>query len=184
MNTFPELTTTRLKLRRIQISDIPSLVKYANNKNISDQIFNIPFPYGEEDALFRINFILQGFKNKERYVFAITEKGRDELIGEIGLHLDKANNNAQFGYWVAEPFWNKGIATEATAAVLKFGFTQLQLNKIYATHYPDNTGSGKVMLNNKMIKEAELKEHYKIDNVYKTAIQYRLTKQEYEEQES
>ena len=182
MKRFPELRTNRLKLRKIQLGDVSSLLKYANNKNISDQIFNIPFPYHEEDAIYRLNFVLQGFKNKERYVFAITLKDSKELIGEIGLHLDKTNNNAQLGYWIAEPFWGKGIATEATSEILKFGFEKLNLNKIYATHYPENKASGKVMLNNKMIKEAELKEHYRINNVYRSVIQYRLTKQEYEEQ--
>lgn len=180
MDQFPELTTNRLRLRKIRPSDIPSLLKYCNNKNISDQIINIPYPYLEEDAVFRINFVLQGFKNKERYVFAICLNDSPELIGEIGLHLDKGNNSAQFGYWIAEPFWAKGIATEALAAILKFGFETLHLNKIYATHYPENSASGKVMLNNKMIKEAEMKEHYKIDGVYKDVIQYRLTKKEYE----
>lgn len=121
----------------------------------------------------------QGFKNKERYVFAITFKNSDELIGEIGLHLDKSNDSAQFGYWIAEPFWGKGAASEATAAILKFGFIDLHLNKIYATHYPENPASGKVMLKNKMIKEAELKAQYKIDGSYRDVIQYRLTKAEY-----
>lgn len=181
MKEFPELFTSKLTLRKIQTSDIPSLIKYCNNKNISDQIINIPYPYIVEDAIFRLNFVLQGFKNKERYVFAISLRGSEELIGEIGLHLDKANNSAQFGYWIAEPFWGKGIATEALEAILIFGFATLNLNKIYATHYPDNLASGKVMLNNKMIKEAEMKEHYKIDDVYKDVIQYRLTKKEYEE---
>jgi ribosomal-protein-alanine N-acetyltransferase len=181
MDAFPELITNNLKLRKIRPSDISSLLKYCNNKNISDQIINIPYPYLEEDAIFRMNFILQGFKNKERYVFAISFKDSEELIGEIGLHLDKTNNSAQFGYWIAEPFWGKGIATEATTVILKFGFEQLSLNKIYATHYPDNLASGKVMQNNKMIKEAEMKEHYKINDTYKNVIQYRLTKKEYEE---
>lgn len=180
MHPFPTLHTEKLKLRRIEISDIPSLVKYCNNKAISDNIFNIPYPYTEEDAIFRMNFILQGLKNKDRFVFAITYDGNDELIGEIGLHLDKDNNNAQFGYWIAEPFWNKGIASEALKAILIFGFEELKLNKIYATHYPENPASAKVMINNRMIKEAELKDHYKIDDEYRTVIQYRLTKQEYE----
>lgn len=97
MSIFPELHTGRLKLRKIRPDDLPSLLKYCNNKKISDQILNIPYPYREEDAVFRMNFVLQGFKNKERYVFAITLKPSDELIGEIGLHLDKGNNSAQFG---------------------------------------------------------------------------------------
>lgn len=180
MKTFPQLTTKRLKLRRLQLSDIPSLMQYANNKKISDQILNIPFPYKEEDAIARFNFMVQAFKNEERYIFAITLKEKDELIGEIGLHLDKENNNAQFGYWVAEPFWGKGIATEATAAILKFGFEKLGLHKIYATHYPSNKASEKVMKKNNMIQEAEMKAHYKIGKEYRTVIQYRLTKDEYE----
>lgn len=179
METIQPLLTERLCLRMIRLSDMPSLLKYCNNKKISDQILNIPYPYREEDAIFRMNFVMQGFKNKERYVFAITFKDQDELIGEIGLHPDKVNNSAQFGYWVAEPFWGSGIATEATAAILKFGFS-LGLNKIYATHYPDNPASGKVMINNNMIKEAELKEHYKVGEVYRDVIQYRITRSEYE----
>ena len=178
-DNFPELMTETLRLRKIKISDVPSLLKYCHNKKISEQIINIPYPYREEDAVFRINFVWQGFKNKERYVFAITLKNSDELIGEIGLHMDKSNNSAQFGYWIAEPFWGKGIASEATAAILKFGFMDLHLNKIYATHYPENPASGKVMLKNKMIKEAELKEQYNVEGIYKDVIQYRLTKEEY-----
>lgn len=178
-DNFPELMTETLRLRKIKISDVPSLLKYCHNKKISEQIINIPYPYREEDAVFRINFVWQGFKNKERYVFAITLKNSDELIGEIGLHMDKSNNSAQFGYWIAEPFWGKGIASEATAAILKFGFMDLHLNKIYATHYPENPASGKVMLKNKMIKEAELKEQYNVEGIYKNVIQYRLTKEEY-----
>lgn len=179
MKNFPELNTSRLRLRKIKAEDLSSLIKYCNNKKISDQILNIPYPYHEEDAIFRMNFVLQGFKNEERYVFAINFNGNDELIGEIGLHLDKTNNSAQFGYWIAEPFWGKGIATEALTAILKFGFETLNLNKIYATHYPDNEASGKVMLNNQMIKEAVLKDHYKVNDEYRTVIQYRLTKSEY-----
>jgi [ribosomal protein S5]-alanine N-acetyltransferase len=184
MESFPELITKRLRLRRIQLEDVSSLIKYANNKNISDQILNIPFPYGEEDAIHRFNFIVEGFKNKERYVFAITFKDENELIGETGLHLDKNNNSAQFGYWIAEPFWNNGIASEAVAAILQFGFEKLHLNKIYATHFPENKASGKVMLKNKMIREGELKDHYKVNDDYKSVIQYRLTKEEYKEQKA
>lgn len=180
MKKFPELTTTRLTLRKIRLADLPSLIKYVNNKKISDNIINIPFPYGEEDAIFRMNFVNQGFKNEERFVFAIILKEQDELIGEIGLHLDKSNNRAEMGYWIGEPFWGKGIATEALAAILKFGFEEVKLNKIYATHYIENPSSGKVLLNNKMIKEAELKEHYKTESGYGSVIQYRLTKDEYQ----
>lgn len=147
MENFPELQTGRLWLRRIQVEDIPLLLKYANNRKISDYILSIPYPYQEPDAVFRISYVLQGFKNKLRYVFAITLKG--EFIGEISLHLDNGKV-AQLGYWVAEPFWNKGIATEAVTAILTFGFENLQLDKVYATCHEENTASSKVVEHNGM----------------------------------
>src|SRR5215203_5117272 len=122
MDVFPELNTKRLTLRQISIEDVPSLLKYANNKKISDNILNIPYPYGEPDAVFRISYVVQGFKNKARYIFAIIFQESKELVGEISLHLDNRKNIGQLGYWVGEPFWGKGIATEAAKAVLKFGF--------------------------------------------------------------
>jgi len=172
MEFFPEINTKRLKLRKIQIEDIPSLVKYANNKKISDHVLNIPYPYQEPDAVFRISYVVQGFKNKARYVFAITLKESSEFIGEVSLHLDKDKPIAQLGYWLGEPFWNKGIGTEAVEAVVKFGFEKLKLHLIFATCHVENIASEQVLLNNGMRK----------DNMNGNVIQYSLTKQEYEAQ--
>lgn len=180
MNSFPELTTPRLRLRKIQLSDIPSLIKNVNHPAIFDNILNFPSPYREEDAIARINFVLQGFKDQARYVFAIASLDNDEFMGEIGLHLDKDNNRAEMGFWIGEPFWNKGLMTEAAKEALKYGFEVLKLNKILATHFVENEASGKVLVNIGMIKEAELKDHYKHRDHYRSVNQYRLTADEYE----
>ncbi len=151
MDIFPALHTPRLHLRRIEVEDIPALVKYANNRKISEYILNIPHPYGEPQAVFRISYVVQGFKNRTRYVFAIVPKASGELIGEISLHLEN-KTTAQLGYWVGEPFWNQGIATEAIGAVLKFGFEKLYLGLIYATCHEENGASGKVLLKNGLMR--------------------------------
>lgn len=119
------------------------------------------------------------FEEKQKYVFAIAIQETDAFVGAIGLHLDQANNKAELGYWIGEPYWNKGIATESIKAILQFGFESLDLQKIYATHFTDNPASGKVMHKNDMIREGTLKDHYKKGEVYKSVIQYRLTKEEY-----
>lgn len=172
MNLFPILYTNRLKLRKMQIEDVPSLVKYANNRNISDYIINIPYPYQEPDAVFRMSYVVQGFKNKTRYVFAITLKENGELIGEISLNFTNNKTIAELGYWVGEPFWNKGIATEAIKAILKFGFEELELQIIFGTCHVENKPSGKVLLKNGMSQHS----------VKGNVIQYRLTKESYKEQ--
>lgn len=170
MEAFPELYSQRLRLRRIQSEDIPSLVKYANNRKISDQVINIPFPYQEMDAIMRLSYVVQGFKSKTRFVFVITLKERAELIGEISLHLENDKTISQLGYWVGEPFWNQGIGSEAVATIMKFGFEKLNLRLIYATCHAENTASEKVLLKNGMT------EHSIQGNV----IQYRLTREKFE----
>ena len=169
MDAFPELNTPRLTLRKIQVEDIDALVQYANNRNISDHILNIPYPYQEPNAVFRISYVVQGFKNKTRYVFALVLKARAELIGEISLHLDNDKSKAELGYWVGEPFWGKGIATEAAGAILQFGFEKLGLPLIYATCHAENNASAKVLLKNGVTQH----------NVNGNVILYWITKQEY-----
>lgn len=180
MNAPSQLTTARLWLRKPAAADVPFLVRYASHRSVSDNLLNVPHPYAEEDAVFWLNFVLQGWKTEERFVFAVAEKESGEFMGAIGLHPAAKHNAAEMGYWLGEPFWGAGFMTEAAAAVLRFGFEERNLHKIYATHFTDNPASGKVMVNNGMIREGEWKNHYKVGNVYKSVIQYRLLKDEWE----
>lgn len=146
METLPRLYTERLILKKIEIDDIPSLVKYANNPKIAERIVNIPYPYREPEATFRIAYVFNGIKNKTHYSFAIIHKSEEELIGEISIHLlDKHQAHGHLSYWVGEPFWNKGIITEAANEIMKFGFKTLNLDLIYAMCSPDNKASERVM---------------------------------------
>lgn len=175
---LPTITTQRLVLRKLRSTDIPRIVKYANNRGISDNTLNIPYPYKEEDAVYWINMADEGARKSDGYIFGITLKAVDQFIGGISLTMEPFDK-AMIGYWLAEPYWNKGYMTEATAAILQFGFENLGLRKIYSNHLEQNPASGKVMINNSMIKEAVLKDHVKKGERYFTLIQYRLTEEEY-----
>lgn len=173
------LHSTRLTLRKIKLSDMPDLLRHVNHPQIADNIFNIGYPYTEEDAVARIHFVWNGWARNERWVFAIIWNETGELIGEIGIHPDKANNRAEMGYWIGEKYWGKGIATEAIGMALKFGFEKQGLHKIFATHFLGNPASGKAMERNGMILEAEMKDHYLWEGEYRSVRQYRLTEEEY-----
>jgi len=180
MKNYPILKTNRLTLEQPRVSDIPNLIKYAGDKRVAATTQNMPHPYQEEHAIFWLNMANNGFQTQSKYIFGIRLKATDELIGGMGLHLHQGFNRAELGYWVGVPFWNKGYATEAAGAILKFGFEEIKINKIFATYLIENPASGKVMIKNGMIKEGELKEHFKKDGKYRSVIQYRLTKREYE----
>lgn len=180
MHDFPQIETSNLILGKIQISDIPKIIEFAGNKKIAENTLNIPHPYKEKDAIFWINSANQGFENGTQFTFSIRLKSTNEFIGGIGLKINKRFHRAELGYWIAEPFWNNGFTTEAASAILDFGFKKLALNKIFATHLIENPASGKVMIKNGMIKEGELVDHFKKDGIFKSVIQYRLIRSEFE----
>lgn len=186
MKAFPSLVTDRLLLNQIKPVDIPLIVAYAGNMKIIQNTRTMPFPYYEEDAIAWINMANQGFRAKDNYMFAMRFKADESFMGGIGLTLDVAQNRAELGYWLAEKFWGKGYTTEAVKAILQFGFEELNLNKIIAVYLTTNAASGKVMIKNNMVKEAELKDHdLKRGSTlerpeYVSLIQYRMLKNEYE----
>lgn len=151
MLVFPQLHTERLTLRKLRVEDLPSLVAYANDPAVAENIVNIPYPYREPDAAFRIGVVLKAFKARTGFIFAMIHKERRELIGEISLHLlDKANRHAQLAYWIGAPFRGQGLTTEAVASVLKFGFESLSVDLIYGDCKEQNIASARVMQSNGM----------------------------------
>ncbi len=174
MKNFPELRSKRLRLGKISVNDIPEIVVCANNKTISDNTLNLPYPYSEDDAVFWMNMQINGYKNNNKYIFGIYINQSNKFVGGIGLHLDLPHSKAELGYWIAEHFWNNGIATEAGKCLLDFGFNRLQLNKIYATCFVCNPASERVLKKLGMVHEANLKQHYYKQGSFLDAKQYAI----------
>ena len=130
-------------LRPWTINDLASLVKYANNpeiaKNMTDQF---PHPYTEENGKMFIDFATKNFPT---HIFAIDIKGK--AVGGIGIHpqTDILQKNAEIGYWLAEPFWRKGIITKAIPQMLDFAFKTYDITRVYARPFETNIASQKVL---------------------------------------
>jgi RimJ/RimL family protein N-acetyltransferase len=175
----PHLTTPRLLLRAFAEADIPGLIALAGNYEVAKNTLNIPHPYTDADARHWLHLTRQGRAQGTAYAFALELRATGEFIGGIGLTLEPRFDRAEAGYWLGQPYWGRGLATEALAALLHFGFKTLELNKIYATHHTRNLASGSVMQKNGMVKEGELRQHVKRDGQYHDLHQYRLTGSEY-----
>lgn len=174
MKEFPVLLTQRLILSQLNESDIPFIVEYLQQKIFSDLTSNIPYPYTEKDAESWLEMSREAFIHKTGYTFAIRDK-QHRMMGAVGIH-DRGDNKAELGYWLAVPFWSKGYVTEAAKAVIDFGFETLKLNKIYATHFLNNSASGRIMQKIGMEKEALLKQHIKKEEDYLDILMYSLFK--------
>jgi RimJ/RimL family protein N-acetyltransferase len=180
MHSFPEIETARLRLTELRSGDIPRIVQLAANPRVSDYTLNLPFPYAEKDAIYWLNLAHQGYANGTHFIFAIRVKPENAFIGGIGLTLERRFNRAEAGYWLGEPYWNRGYATEALAAIIPFGFDTLGLHKITSSYLAQNPASGRVMEKCGMHREGELKEHLCKGATYHTLIVYGLTRSDYQ----
>lgn len=178
LKEFPVIETKRLILSRLEEKDIPFIVEFLQHRIYSDLTSNIPYPYTENDAKFWLKMSKEAFDNKTGFTFGIRNK-EEQLIGAIGLH-DREDDKAELGYWIAIPYWNKGYVTEAARAVINFGFKDLEINKIYATHFLHNPASGKIMEKIGMEQEALLKQHVKKDGEYYDLAMYSIFKDSFE----
>ncbi|TXF77410.1 GNAT family N-acetyltransferase [Chryseobacterium sp.] len=176
-----ELKTSRLILSRPTKNDLDDFVLHMNScEDFSKNLFNIPFPYTRQDAENWFQKCDDGIESGESYRFAIREKEIGKLIGVIGLHLTKEHRKAELGYWLGKDFWGKGYLTEALKAVFEFGFNDLQLNKIYATHFIHNPASGRVMQKAGMEFEGLLKQEYFHQGKFLDVNRYAILKKDFE----
>ena len=142
-------------LRPWRITDLYSLVKYANNPNIAKFMTNgFANPYNEENGK---AFIAFATKDNPIHIFAIDIDG--EAIGGIGIHPqnDIQIKNAELGYWLAEPFWGKGIITFAIKQIVEITFeTYPEINRIFARPYGTNIASQKALEKAGFVLEASI----------------------------
>ena len=130
-------------LRPWALTDLNSLVRYANNPDIAKFMTDgFPHPYTEENGK---AFIAFATKDDPVHIFAIDVAG--EAVSGIGLHpqADVQRKNAELGYWLAEPFWGNGIITNAIKEIVAFGFKTYDINRIFARPFATNIGSQKVL---------------------------------------
>ncbi len=179
MEKLPQLETDRLVLNNLKANDIPLIIKYASDPQISEFTLNLPHPYFEKDAVYWLNLANEGLRTGSRMIFAIRSKETMAFMGGISFSINLKNERAEAGYWIGLPFWNKGYVTEALKLMIKYGFEDLKLNKITSSHLGGNPSSGRVMEKAGLKKEGLLKKHLKSKMVFHDLVNYGLTKEEY-----
>ena len=165
-----EIKIGEWSLRNWGETDIPALVKYADNRKIWLNVRDVfPFPYTQNDAEAWINTMQDPLTN-----FAIAT--RAEAIGGIGFNLqeDIYRRSAEIGYWIGEPYWNRGIATLAVGAAAKYAFDNFDLVRLYATVFEWNPASARVLEKNGFKLEGRLEKSVIKDGKTIDSLQYAL----------
>jgi RimJ/RimL family protein N-acetyltransferase len=98
-------------------------------------------------------------KAPDKLWLAITLRTDGKQIGGVGLRIEQQHGHAELGYWLGVPYWGQGYATEAAREMLRYGFEELRLHRIFATHFKHNAASGGILKKVGMMYEGCQREH-------------------------
>ena len=143
-DTIMTLETERLVLRPWSVEDAEDLYRYASHPDVGP-IAGWPVHTSVENSREIIRDVLSA---PETYAVVLKESGRP--VGSIGLMLGEASNigipatEAEIGYWIGIPFWGQGLIPEATREIMRHGFADLGLAKLWCGYFDGNEKSRRV----------------------------------------
>jgi [ribosomal protein S5]-alanine N-acetyltransferase len=152
-------------------SDLDSLVKYANNFNIAKNLTDkFPFPYTVEAGQNFISYATNA--DNTATIFCIEIDG--EAAGGIGVHPmeDVFRKNAELGYWLAEPFWGRGIMTKCLNEMKDYAFANFDITRLFARPYGSNVASQKLLEKCGFVLEARLEKTLFKNEVFEDELVY------------
>lgn len=139
------METERILLRPWREDDAAALYKYASDPEVGPRAGWPPHKSVEESR----EIIRTLFSGEGMWAVELKEKG--EVIGCAGYlpasasNLKIADDQCEVGYWIARPYWGKGICTEALRLIVDYCFTEKGFTILWGTYFPTNPASGRVM---------------------------------------
>ena len=161
-------------IRNWHIEDAADLAAVLNNRHVLDNLRDgLPFPYTEKDAREYISSVLAD-SGGSSFCFAITAGGR--VVGSIGafrggnIHF----RTAELGYYVAQPYWGRGIASSAVRQICGYIFENTDIIRIFAEPFSDNAASCRVLEKTGFVCEGILRKNAVKNGVVKDMKIYSL----------
>ena len=155
---LPRLETPRLVIRRMTMADAGDIYEYGRDPEVSRHVLWDAYQsLGEAKAY--VKYVQRQYRLNEPASWGIELKATGRLIGTIGfMWWNQEYRSAEVGYSLSREYWNQGLMTEALRAVVRFGFEEMNLNRIEAQHETANPASGRVMEKVGMRKEGVLRQ--------------------------
>ncbi|MCI5655843.1 GNAT family N-acetyltransferase [Candidatus Pseudoruminococcus sp.] len=172
--------TERLILRRFRYSDNEAMLKNW----IADEKIQSMYSEPTYTTIEAINELLKkyidSYENSDYYRWAIILKDSGECIGQIAYFLvDTKNNFAEIEYCIGSDFQCKGLATEATKAVIEYGFSKINLHKVQICTKTINIPSQKVIEKCGFHYEGTLRDYFYMNGEYVGRLYYSILETEY-----
>lgn len=139
-----------VSLRPIVLEDVDSVQRYASDARLAATC-NVPHPYPSDGGQIFVERCIYARKSRQRFPHAILLDG--QLVGVISLNLpDFENLTAEVDYWLAVPFWGRGIMTGAVGLVTNIAFEDLGFRRLFSGCWIKNPASCRVLEKNGFIE--------------------------------
>jgi RimJ/RimL family protein N-acetyltransferase len=177
--TFPTITTSRLRLRWISTDDVDSLFRIFGNPEVMRYWSTPPLP-NREAAIELLNDIHDSYNRQVMLKWGVARQVDNVVIGTTTLYnIDLGNRRAEVGYALGREHWGQGYMHEALQALLKYCFETLDLRRLEADVDPRNNPSIQTLERLGFQREGYLRERWEVDGEIQDAFFYGLLRPEW-----
>ena len=175
------IETERLILRRFQDSDVDAVFRNWASDETVQRMYSEPVYSTPEAVRGLLDKYIGAYEREDYYRWAVTDKETGECIGQIAYFLvDSKNHFAEIEYCIGAAFQCRGYATEATKAVIRFGFESMNLHKVQICTKTINKPSKRVIEKCGFTYEGTLRDYFFMDGEYVGRLYFSILRNEYE----
>jgi ribosomal-protein-alanine N-acetyltransferase len=158
----------QIHLSEFRPSDKCALIEHLDERDIYDVTFRIPFPYTDADAEAFLARVAKATEQHGQPAHFAIRTSDDALIGGCGLNeleIGKSHR-AEIGYWLAKPYWGRGIMSAVVQRLCQHAFEEFGLVKIIAHVVTHNPASARVLTKCGFVQEGLLWKHFLKDGQF------------------
>jgi ribosomal-protein-alanine N-acetyltransferase len=174
------IETERLVLRPFRLEDAKRVQELAGDAAVAEMTDAIPHPCEDGVAEEWIEGLPAAREAGTDLALAVCLKSDGPVVGAVSLgSISAEHRRGVLGYWIGRPYWNKGYCTEATRAIVEYGFRSLGLNRVQAFHFEPNPASGRVLEKIGMRREGVLRQHLVVRGRFQDLAAYAVLASEF-----
>ena len=175
-----EIETEKLILRRFEHTDDEAMLKYWIADEKIQSLYSEPVYTTKEAVKELLDKYISSYEKDDYYRWAIIEKTTGECIGQIAYFLvDSKNHFAEIEYCIGSEFQCNGFATEATKAVIAYGFDKMNLHKVQICTKTINLPSKRVIEKCGFTYEGTLRDYFYLNGEYVGRLYFSILREEY-----
>ena len=179
-NGTDTITTDRLILRKFEYSDDDSMLRNWIADEKIQSMYSEPVYSTKEEVKELLDKYIGSYERPDYYRWAVIEKASGECIGQIAYFLvDSKNHFAEIEYCIGAEFQCRGYATEATKAVIAFGFDRINLHKVQICTKTINKPSRRVIEKCGFTYEGTLRDYFFMNGEYVGRHYFSILREEY-----